>query len=381
MLIKTESNQQSIFFCVCIPVYNARAYLEECLESILLQDYKRYKIYLVDDCSSDGSSNICDYYAMKYRNVIHVSHNVMNLGAYCSRERAYVDAKRDCELEDKYILFMDADDELESANMFSFLCKKIIESNFPEVVVYGYDAIDENSNLLNINPAKSHEHLLSSYEILNDLANGLELLDLMLWNKVIKIEALESVFQIKDQQLKLCEDTVLFLNVLNRADNIYFLPESFYGYRKHSDSITKTVSLETGIVSKGRFFNLLEREIEKRLCNGVDPKAHKEMNYQRIKKQFGFTLARFCMEELVAINHIESSKERFLLLDLIRLDKNYSSIFVAPPLRFSLFFFLWRISFYSSLFRFRVFVKAIVEIDKGFRYLHRYGVGFLIKKL
>ena len=40
---------------VMVPVYNAEDYIEECLDSILNQDYKNIEIVVSDDCSSDNT--------------------------------------------------------------------------------------------------------------------------------------------------------------------------------------------------------------------------------------------------------------------------------------------------------------------------------------
>jgi len=34
---------------VVIPVYNAKPYLERCLDSVLRQDYRSYEVLVVDD--------------------------------------------------------------------------------------------------------------------------------------------------------------------------------------------------------------------------------------------------------------------------------------------------------------------------------------------
>lgn len=48
---------------IIVPVYNAENYLDKCLESILNQTYKNLDIILVNDGSTDRSSEICDVYA------------------------------------------------------------------------------------------------------------------------------------------------------------------------------------------------------------------------------------------------------------------------------------------------------------------------------
>ena len=50
---------------VIVPVYNVRPYIEEALDSLVAQTYKRLEIILVDDGSTDGSGEECDRYASR----------------------------------------------------------------------------------------------------------------------------------------------------------------------------------------------------------------------------------------------------------------------------------------------------------------------------
>ena len=50
---------------VVIPVYNAKRYLRQCIQSVLNQTFQDFCLVLVDDGSSDGSGKICDTYAAK----------------------------------------------------------------------------------------------------------------------------------------------------------------------------------------------------------------------------------------------------------------------------------------------------------------------------
>lgn len=43
---------------IVTPFYNTRDYLSECIESVLRQSYKNWEYVLVDNCSTDGSSEI-----------------------------------------------------------------------------------------------------------------------------------------------------------------------------------------------------------------------------------------------------------------------------------------------------------------------------------
>lgn len=54
---------------VIVPVYNVEQYVEECVESLVAQDYPNLEIVVVDDGATDGSGAICDRFAETYENV------------------------------------------------------------------------------------------------------------------------------------------------------------------------------------------------------------------------------------------------------------------------------------------------------------------------
>ena len=87
---------------IIIPNYNKAKYLNQCLDSILSQTYKNWKIYLVDDNSHDDSTKIFK----KYENIDNINFFLLreNKGpAFC---RNYAIDKSSSE----FIAFMDSDD-------------------------------------------------------------------------------------------------------------------------------------------------------------------------------------------------------------------------------------------------------------------------------
>lgn len=61
-----------IYLSVIIPVYNAEKYLEDCVNSILNQQFSDYEILLIDDGSTDGSAALCDRLSMENEAVKHI---------------------------------------------------------------------------------------------------------------------------------------------------------------------------------------------------------------------------------------------------------------------------------------------------------------------
>jgi glycosyltransferase involved in cell wall biosynthesis len=49
-------------FAVIVPVYNAEKWIGHCIESILTQDYDNYKLYVIDDHSTDDTWDIIKSY-------------------------------------------------------------------------------------------------------------------------------------------------------------------------------------------------------------------------------------------------------------------------------------------------------------------------------
>ena len=94
------------FVTVIIIFLNAAEFLEEAIQSVLVQSYKNWELLLVDDGSNDGSTEIAIKFAIQYSSQIkyfeHDCHE--NLGMSASRNLGIRNAKGD------YVAFLDADD-------------------------------------------------------------------------------------------------------------------------------------------------------------------------------------------------------------------------------------------------------------------------------
>ena len=87
---------------IIIPNYNKAKYLKECLESVINQTYKNWKIYLIDDFSNDDSRRILNDFR-SYDN-IKLIFTDKNYGPHHCRNLGIEQSNSD------YVAFLDSDD-------------------------------------------------------------------------------------------------------------------------------------------------------------------------------------------------------------------------------------------------------------------------------
>lgn len=106
---------------VIIPVYNAEAYLRECLDSVVNQTLKDIEIICVDDGSEDSSLVILQQYHESDKRIKVLSQ--ANQGAGPARNRAMLYASGE------YICFLDSDDYYPEADTLEKLHNKALENH------------------------------------------------------------------------------------------------------------------------------------------------------------------------------------------------------------------------------------------------------------
>ena len=112
---------------VIIPVYNVEKYLEKCVLSVLNQTYKNLEIILVDDGSTDSSSELCEKLKTLDNRII-VVHKI-NGGLSDARNAGLNVCKGD------YIFFLDSDDYIKS-NTIEILTNIMYKDNSDLVLFY-----------------------------------------------------------------------------------------------------------------------------------------------------------------------------------------------------------------------------------------------------
>ena len=103
----SEQERFQVPVSIIVPVYNVYEWLDPCMESVTGQTFSDFEMILVDDGSTDGSGEKCDWWAGKDRRV-RVIHKE-NEGPSKARNLAMREAAGD------YLVFLDADDWIDKS--------------------------------------------------------------------------------------------------------------------------------------------------------------------------------------------------------------------------------------------------------------------------
>lgn len=114
---------------VIVPFYNSEPYFEQCLNSLVNQDYRDYEIYLIDDRGGDGSLSIAEGFRRKYPELIQIIRNEENIGQGRSRMKAVqmTDAA--------YIMFVDSDDYVSTDYIRQYMAHS---ADDPDMIIGGF---------------------------------------------------------------------------------------------------------------------------------------------------------------------------------------------------------------------------------------------------
>lgn len=207
---------KNIEISVIIAVYNVEDYIKRCLESIVNQTYNNMQIIIVDDGSTDKSSEICDEYALIDQR-IEVIHKE-NGGLISARKEGLKLATGD------YVINIDSDDWIEK-EAFEIITNKI-EKFSPDILVFGYkkefDGFIEEYNVGLEEGFYKEDKLWEKYkECFDKYPFFCQPIDMPQCNKAIKREILNKYQMECPNQLKKNTDDIVTLPCLFNINSIY----------------------------------------------------------------------------------------------------------------------------------------------------------------
>ena len=206
---------------IIIPIFNASHYLERCINSILSQDYPYIDVVMVDDGSTDGSSQICDVYAEKDKRV-HVIHQ-QNQGASIARQNGLRNAKGE------YVTFIDSDDWV-AKDYVSKLYDFIVECHIT-VSACGVQRVKENENI-NFQRTEHQSFLLSFEELMP------RFFKYEFWGFPGKLYKKSVLSQITFPKATLSEDYLVMTQLFLKERQMAYTEAPLYFYEYHPNSLS-----------------------------------------------------------------------------------------------------------------------------------------------
>lgn len=196
---------------VIIAVFNAAAYLQRSVESVLNQSYKNIEVFLIDDGSTDGSGALCDSIAADDNRVIviHKKNEGLSVARNIALERA----------TGQYVSFIDSDDELrEDAYERSI---DVLRQTGADVIKYDYCV--EKIDLYKKNDCEPEIESTSCVvnKILHDEYGS------QLWQYLFRVDLWEGI---ESPAGRLAQDMMTLHLAVARASKVAILHENLYYY-------------------------------------------------------------------------------------------------------------------------------------------------------
>lgn len=255
------------YFSLILPVYNVEAYLKECIDSILSQDFEDYEIILVDDGASDRCPEICDGYAEKYAN-IKVIHKIN--GGLSSARNAGLEIARG-----EYIWWVDSDDWIEESSLRRLF--DVSSQSGPEIVKFRYfrSACDEK-----ILCGKMEGGIYKSEDMLRKYRDEAFLnagsFCLSAWGHVYKRAFLqENNFLFISEREIGSEDYLFNLQAMLKLRHVIVVEDALYNYRIRPGSLTQ--NYRAGLPEK--YTRLYELLIDYYRGAGSEKKQERNINF------------------------------------------------------------------------------------------------------
>ncbi|WJE20181.1 glycosyltransferase family 2 protein [Bacillus cereus] len=218
-------------FSIIIPTYNVDEYIEECITSILKQTFDDFEIVIVDDCSSDNTVEVINRLSDSRLKLLK---NEVNKGPSYSRNKAIKHSNG------KYIMIVDSDDliledRLEIMNTY-------IKEEDPDILFDNFYYFIDGEEYYYANGYEQKGILKNSLQSI-DVKQFIEY-DLGIFKGVMKKEFIIKNGILYNENCRLAEDFLFYLEYFANEGKVLFIPEALYLYRQRKNSLITTLNKE-----------------------------------------------------------------------------------------------------------------------------------------
>ena len=319
----------SIVISIVVPIYNVEKYLNECLDSILIQTFADWECILVDDGSTDESGVICDEYVEKdcrFR-VIHKENggvsNARNVGIQTMRGR--------------YCCFVDSDDWIEKTYLSNFILGL---DKSPDLVIQSFVINDSVSK-------RQREVVLPDMDLMNtcDVVAFLEkypgVHNGFLWHRLFRSDIIISNGILFSPNLSFAEDGLFFFQYMAHVKTTKVMSKIGYHYIIRGNSLTQTGHQ----LPKETYVFLLKNYIESLLVLQI--MAPNKAYYLNVVKAYA---CRLSINWFIRNAYTRPCEKEWFLDELIKLNEKYH-FFNAKGITPSQHLLIWGMKLPKGLFQ------------------------------
>lgn len=213
---------------VIVPAYNAEAYLDQCLESIVTQSYRRLEIMVVDDGSTDGTSRICDGWACRDKR-IRVIHQPN--GGHSAARNAALDV-----MTGDLVTMVDSDDVLHPEFVTSLL--NVMLQTGADIVVGGYTPFSGTTPSFHQSARDFTTNCFNQQEAIMAVLYQQGLTHSP-WGRLFKASLFDGI---RFPLGIIYEDLAIIYPLLCRCSLVVSIKRSLYGYRQHDRNSMRVFS-------------------------------------------------------------------------------------------------------------------------------------------
>ena len=307
---------------IIVPIYNVENYLSKCLDSLVNQTIEIYEILLIDDGSTDQSSDIAKAYAERYTNI-----------SYLYKTNGGLSDARNYGIEyatGEFVAFIDADDFID-LGMFEKMLKKQVE-NDADIVACDMKYVYENG--------RQRLAIAGDFTIV-DVKQDISYLEInnSACNKIYRKQLFNRIrFPIG----KLYEDLFVVPILLYHANRVVRVTEPLYYYMQRTGSIVHNNNM--------RMFHIYEAidNIQKTLEGSITDRNAFDRLIKRLLIKHGLFLTMLRIKN----NGDHANRVEYFAHNIKALSQRYPKWYLDPtlkeyPFKTRVIFFLLKMEYFD----------------------------------
>lgn len=297
-------------FSVIIPAYNVKDYIRKCIESVLMQSFSDFEIIVINDGSTDETSNILKQISSKY-NINIITKNNEGLGF--ARNDGIKYSKGD------YLIFIDGDDWIDGDYLKK--ASEIIDLYEPDIIRFSWFRTENGVSAYQTDFLKDYN---------SDQIKELLILDRIgsqAWKNIYRRTLFDGIIYPQT----LFEDIPTTFKLFYKANNIFYSEDAFYHYviRKGSISFSKkpeiSLDIYKGNLEKYNFISLNDKKLISQFFPILAKSAVQSNHYLSLDNNFSIikTQSSFLLKEI----KLKKIKVDCKIKCELKLSKNFTKLY------------------------------------------------------